>query len=109
MLTDFIKFVVFSVNYNRDICVFPHFSLLYINAGGFICEKIKKTNAARILDDLKIQYELKTYPVDEEHLNAVHVAKEVGMPPEQVFKTLCVRGDKTGVLFAVIPETGNWT
>ena len=39
MLTDFIKFVVFSVNYNRDICVFPHFSLLYIIAGGFICEK----------------------------------------------------------------------
>ena len=65
-------------------------------------KKIKKTNAARILDDLKIQYELKTYPVDEEHLDAVHVAKEVGMPPEQVFKTLCVRGDKTGVLFAVL-------
>lgn len=69
-------------------------------------KKIKKTNAARILDDLKIQYELKTYPVDEEHLDAVHVAKEVGMPPEQVFKTLCVRGDKTGVLFAVIPGNG---
>lgn len=69
-------------------------------------KKIKKTNAARILDEFKIQYELKTYPVDEEHLDAVHVAKEVGMPPEQVFKTLCVRGDKTGVLFAVIPGNG---
>ena len=65
--------------------------------------KIKKTNAARILDDLQIRYEIKTYPVDEAHLDAVHVAKEVGMPPEQVFKTLCVRGDKTGVIFAVIP------
>ena len=69
-------------------------------------KKIKKTNAARILDELQIKYELKTYPVDEEHLDAVHVAKEVGMPPEQVFKTLCVRGDKTGVIFAVIPGNG---
>ena len=69
-------------------------------------KKVKKTNAARILDELQIKYELKTYPVDEEHLDAVHVAKEVGMPPEQVFKTLCVRGDKTGVIFAVIPGNG---
>ena len=69
-------------------------------------KKIKKTNAARILDDLQINYELKTYPVDEEHLDAVHVAKQVGMPPKQVFKTLCVRGDKTGVIFAVIPGNG---
>lgn len=69
-------------------------------------KKVKKTNAARILDELQIHYELKTYPVDEEHLDAVHVANEVGMPPEQVFKTLCVRGDKTGVIFAVIPGNG---
>ena len=69
-------------------------------------KKVKKTNAARILDELQIRYELKTYPVDEEHLDAVHVAQEVGMPPEQVFKTLCVRGDKTGVIFAVIPGNG---
>lgn len=67
---------------------------------------VKKTNAARILDDLKIEYRLVEYPVDEEHLDAVHVAKEVGMPPDQVFKTLCVRGDKTGVIFAVIPGDG---
>ena len=69
-------------------------------------KKVKKTNAARILDELQIKYELKTYPVDEEHLDAVHVATEVDMPPEQVFKTLCVRGDKTGVVFAVIPGNG---
>ena len=69
-------------------------------------KKIRKTNAARILDELQIAYELKTYLADEEHLDAVHVAKEVGMPPEQVFKTLCVRGDKTGVIFAVIPGNG---
>lgn len=65
--------------------------------------KIKKTNAARILDEAHIEYELKTYPVDPEHLDAVHVAAEVGMPAQQVFKTLCVRGDKTGIIFAVIP------
>ena len=69
-------------------------------------KKIKKTNVARILDELHIPYELKTYPVDEEHLDAIHVAKEVGMPSEQVFKTLCVRGDKTGIIFAVIPGNG---
>lgn len=66
----------------------------------------KKTNAARKLDELKIEYRLVEYPVDEEHLDAVHVAQEVGMPAAQVFKTLCVRGDKNGVMFAVIPGDG---
>ena len=66
----------------------------------------KKTNAARALDTLGIPYRIQEYPVDEEHLDAIHVAQEVGMPPEQVFKTLCVRGDKTGVVFAVIPGNG---
>lgn len=69
-------------------------------------KKTKKTNAARILDELGIPYRLQTYPVDEEHLDTIHVAHEVGMLPEQTFKTLCVRGDKTGVLFAVIPGNG---
>lgn len=68
--------------------------------------KHKKTNAARKLDSAKISYELIEYKVDEEHLDAIHVAKEVGLPPEQVFKTLCVRGDKTGVIFAVIKGNG---
>lgn len=63
----------------------------------------KKTNAARMLDDLKIKYRLLEYKVDEEHLDAVHVAAEVGMPAAQVFKTLVVRGDKSGIVFAVIP------
>lgn len=63
----------------------------------------KKTNAARLLDELHICYELKTYTADEEHLDALHAAREVGLPAGQVFKTLCVRGDKTGVVFAVIP------
>lgn len=68
--------------------------------------KQKKTNAARILDEKKIEYTLIEYAVDEEHLDAVHVAQEVGLPPEQVFKTLVVRGDKTGPVFAVIPGNG---
>ncbi len=66
----------------------------------------KKTNAARILDEMKIAYRLMEYEVDEEHLDAVHVAGEVGMPAEQVFKTLVVRGDKNGIMFAVIPGNG---
>ena len=65
--------------------------------------KIKKTNAARILDDHKIQYKLMEYPVDENNLDAIHVAEAVGMPSGQVFKTLVIRGDKTGILFACIP------
>lgn len=66
----------------------------------------KKTNAARKLDELKIEYKLIEYAVDEEHLDAIHVAQEVGMPASQVFKTLCVCGDKNGVMFAVIPGDG---
>ena len=66
----------------------------------------KKTNAARKLDELKIEYKLIEYAVDEEHLDAIHVAQEVGMPASQVFKTLCVRGDKNGVMFALIPGDG---
>ena len=62
-----------------------------------------KTNAARILDALGIRYELREYEVDEENLSAESVARKVRLPPEQVFKTLVCRGDRTGVLFAVVP------
>lgn len=62
-----------------------------------------KTNAARLLDGLKITYELREYPVDIDDLGAENVAAKVGMPLEQVFKTLVTRGDKTGVLMACIP------
>lgn len=64
--------------------------------------KIKKTNAARILDKLKIPYEIKTYEVDENDLSAVHVAETAGIDIDTVFKTLVTRGDKTGILMAVI-------
>ena len=62
-----------------------------------------KTNAARILDRDGIRYELREYEVDESDLSAPHVAEKIGMPPEQVFKTLVARGDRTGVLMACIP------
>ena len=64
--------------------------------------KTKKTNAARILDGLGIAYELKTYAVDESDLSAVHVAEISGLNIEMIFKTLVARGDKTGVIMAVI-------
>ncbi len=66
-------------------------------------KKKSKTNAARILDKLGISYELVEYEVDEEDLSAVHVAETTGMNVDMIFKTLVSRGDKTGVIFAVIP------
>ena len=64
---------------------------------------MKKTNAARYLDSLKVEYRLCEYEVDESDLSAESVARKVNLPLEQVFKTLVVRGDKTGVLLACIP------
>ncbi|HEX3745544.1 MAG TPA: Cys-tRNA(Pro) deacylase [Bryobacteraceae bacterium] len=62
-----------------------------------------KTNAARMLDSAGIQYELREYEADENDLSAPHVAAAIGMPADQVFKTLVARGDRTGVLMACIP------
>jgi Cys-tRNA(Pro)/Cys-tRNA(Cys) deacylase len=62
-----------------------------------------KTNAARILDRAGVAYELREYTVNESDLSAPHVAAAIGLPPEQVFKTLAVRGDRSGVLLASIP------
>lgn len=67
---------------------------------------MKKTNAARILDRLKISYEIKEYPVDLDDLSAVNVAGKVGMSVKTVFKTLVARGDKTGIIMACIPGDG---
>jgi Cys-tRNA(Pro)/Cys-tRNA(Cys) deacylase len=64
---------------------------------------VKKTNTARYLENLNIDYRLVEYEVDESDLSAESVAKKVNLPLEQVFKTLVVRGDKTGVLLACIP------
>ena len=62
-----------------------------------------KTNAARYLDSLNISYELRDYALDTEDFSAIIVAEKIGLPPEQVFKTLlCVTSDKEHV-FAVVP------
>jgi Cys-tRNA(Pro)/Cys-tRNA(Cys) deacylase len=66
-------------------------------------EAVKKTNAARILDQFRIDYRLCEYEVDESDLSAESVARKVNLPLEQVFKTLVARGDKTGILLACIP------
>lgn len=63
----------------------------------------KKTNAARLLDQLGIAYEVHTASVDESDLSAVSMAHSLGVAPEQVYKTLVARGDKLGVLLACIP------
>ena len=64
---------------------------------------MKKTNAARILDAKLIRYELAEYEVDETDLSAITLAKKIGQDVEQIFKTLVLRGDKTGVFVCVVP------
>jgi Cys-tRNA(Pro)/Cys-tRNA(Cys) deacylase len=64
---------------------------------------ISRTNAVRLLDRLGIGYELREYEVDPDDLAAGTVARKIGLPPEQVFKTLVARGDKYGVCLAVVP------
>ncbi len=62
-----------------------------------------KTNAVRQLEKLGIAYELREYEVDPDDLAAETVARKIGLPAEQVFKTLVARGDRSGVLLAVVP------
>jgi Cys-tRNA(Pro)/Cys-tRNA(Cys) deacylase len=62
-----------------------------------------KTNAARLLDSLNITYELRAYEVDPEDVTAISVARKIGLPPEQVFKTLLAQTNTGEHLFAVIP------
>jgi len=62
-----------------------------------------KTNAVRLLDQLGVRYQLREYEVDPEDLAAETVARKIGLPPEQVFKTLVARGERNGVCLAVIP------
>jgi Cys-tRNA(Pro)/Cys-tRNA(Cys) deacylase len=64
---------------------------------------IAKTNAVRLLERLGVPFELRPYEVDPDDLAAETVARKVGLPPEQVFKTLVARGDKHGVCLAVVP------
>jgi Cys-tRNA(Pro)/Cys-tRNA(Cys) deacylase len=62
-----------------------------------------KTNATRILDDLRVPYTLREYEVDPDDLRAETVASKIGLPIEQVFKTLVARGDRGGVYLTIIP------
>jgi Cys-tRNA(Pro)/Cys-tRNA(Cys) deacylase len=64
---------------------------------------VKKTNAARLLDAKGIAYELAEYEVDETDLSATTLAKKIGQDVEQIFKTLVLRGDKTGIFVCVVP------
>lgn len=68
-----------------------------------MAKKIDKTNAARLLDKAKIAYSLIPYTVDENNLAATHVAEELGEDISTVFKTLVLRGDRTGLFVCVIP------
>ena len=63
----------------------------------------EKTNAARILDKLHIDYELHSYEVDEDDLSVNNVANKIGVPVSLLYKTLVLRGDKTGIFVCVIP------
>jgi Cys-tRNA(Pro)/Cys-tRNA(Cys) deacylase len=62
-----------------------------------------KTNASRVLEEMGIAHELREYEVDPEDLSAETVARKIGFPAEQVFKTLVVKGDRQGVCLAVVP------
>lgn len=62
-----------------------------------------KTLAVRMLDRMKIDYELREYEWSEDELDAVTVAQKIGMAPEMVFKTLVARGDRSGIIVACIP------
>ena len=62
-----------------------------------------KTNAMRMLDQAKLPYRVETYEFDEEHLSGAHVASQVSLPADQIFKTLVVRGDKKGIMVFCIP------
>jgi len=64
---------------------------------------MKKSNASRILDKLKMPYKILEYEVDEQDLSAENAAQKMEQPLKQVFKTLVIRGDRTGILVACIP------
>ena len=64
---------------------------------------VQKTNAARLLDAAGVAYTLVPYEVDEAHLEASHVAEQLGEDLDRVFKTLVLRGDRNGLFVCVIP------
>ncbi len=96
-------FLIFSallINLGTNFSLFLHPSNFY---NLMPKEKINKTNACRILDQKKVAYELIPYVVDENDLGAQHIADQLGEDIHQVFKTLVLKGDKTGYFVCVIP------
>ncbi len=67
-----------------------------------MAKKLPKTNAARLLDQAKIAYQLIPYTVDESNLAATHVAEQLGEDVAQVFKTLVLRGDRNGIFVCIV-------
>ena len=65
--------------------------------------KQQKTNVMRLLDSAGIRYEAKCYTPDEDDLSGTHIAEQIGLPPEQVFKTLVLRGERHGVSVFCLP------
>lgn len=66
-------------------------------------EKETKTNAMRLLEQAKVPFTTVAYPVDEENLDAQHVADAVGEDINRVFKTIVLRGERTGLFVCVVP------
>ena len=66
-------------------------------------KKTPKTNAMRLLDIAKIPYEIIEYEVDENDLSGTHIADQVGLPYDVVFKTIVTKGDKTGFCVFCLP------
>ncbi len=64
-----------------------------------------KTNAMRLLENAGIEYDLYEYEVDEEDLSGNHIAREIGLEPDRVFKTLVAKGDKAGFCVFCIPTS----
>ena len=64
---------------------------------------VKKTNAVRILEGLKLPFELLEYDIDEKELSAEDAAAKTGIAEERTFKTLCCRGDRSGVIMVCVP------
>lgn len=69
-------------------------------------KQLPKTNAARLLDKAGVKYSLNPYEVDEDDLSAVHVAEQLAVDAGLLFKTLVLRGDRTGIFVCVIPGDG---
>ncbi len=66
-------------------------------------KKLPKTNAMRLLDRAGIRYDVRQYPYDEDDLSGVKAAAALGLPPDQVYKTLVAHGDRSGHLVCCLP------